>query len=94
MRGYPRERIIVELDSEVVVWILQKKMSNFLLLKPLLEEAIAMIDEANGKIVVNNVYHEANRSADFMANLGHSGNFSCSVLHAPPFTCTHPFRGF
>lgn len=82
-RNLACQRIVAELDSSVVVQMLQMKRSNFLPLKPLLDEVVALIDEANARIVVNHVYREAKRSADFMATLAHSGTFSCSVLHDP-----------
>lgn len=75
VRDYPCDSVFVEPDSEVVVQMIQKRMTNLLPLKLLLGEALSIIDEADGRIRVNHIYREANKSSDFMANLDHSGNF-------------------
>lgn len=78
------QRIIVELDSEVVISMIRMRRSLSLYPKPLLDEALVLIDDTGWICSVNHTYREGNRSADCLANLGHYGPLSCTRLERVP----------
>lgn len=76
--------VLFEMDSQVVVNCVHLKYSGNAFLQPLLQEICHLLSLDDWSASVHHVFREANRSADFLANLGHEGPFQCVFLDPVP----------
>lgn len=70
--------------SKVIVKMVQKKHSNCLLFRPLLEEIIELLRQPGWMVSLHHVFREANRSVDILANLAHQSGFEREDFLQPP----------
>jgi hypothetical protein len=78
--------VIFEMDSLVVVNMVNSGSTPNAFLQPLLQEVISLLHRPGWRTSVSHVYREANRCADLLANLGHSSlDFNCNFLNVSPF---------
>lgn len=76
--------LLVELDSRVVVNMVQTRRTHCLHLQLLLEEAVDLVYHSDWECAVSHVFREANSCADVLAGLGYGGNFIWTVLGEGP----------
>lgn len=64
--------------------MIKTNKTNCLFIRLLLGEALPILSREDRGFSIMHIYREANRCADFLANLGHSGpfEFDYSELHA------------
>lgn len=77
--------LLVELDSRTVLSMISSRRSHCLHLKPVLDEALSLIQQPDWTCSVSHIFCEANLCADIMADLGHLGGLQWTILdQAPP----------
>jgi ribonuclease HI len=75
------KNVIFEMDSLVVVNMVNLGSSPNAFLQPLLQEVITLLHHPGWSTSVCHVYREANRCADLLANLGHTSlDFNCNFI--------------
>jgi ribonuclease HI len=75
------KNVIFEMDSLVVVNMVNLGSSPNAFLQPLLQEVITLLRHPGWSTSVCHVYREANRCADLLANLGHTSlDFNCNFI--------------
>jgi ribonuclease HI len=75
------KNVIFEMDSLVVVNMVNLGSSPNAFLQPLLQEVITLLHHPGWSTSVCHVYREANRYADLLANLGHTSlDFNCNFI--------------
>lgn len=72
------QRLLVELDSKVVLSMLLSRKTHQVHLQPLLDEAVTLLHSTDWLCTASHVYREANQCADILADLGHGGNLQLS----------------
>lgn len=72
--------VLVELDSRVVVNMVQAWRAHCSHLQPLLDEALELMSSASWSCSISHVLREANSCADVLAGMGHSGSFQWTLL--------------
>lgn len=68
------QRVVFEMDFEVVLKMVHSGSTNNVFLRSLLQEILSL-QHADWSTSVSHIYREANRCADLLANLGHSASF-------------------
>jgi ribonuclease HI len=75
------KNVIFEMDSLVVVNMVNLGSSPNAFLQPLLQEVTTLLHHPGWSTSVCHVYREANRCADLLANLGHTSlDFNCNFI--------------
>lgn len=74
----------VEMDSSVVVNMVQLRKFQCSFLRPLLEEAVVPCSSNIWSCSITHVFREANSCADILAWLGHLGGFMCTFFEEIP----------
>lgn len=64
--------VCFELDSEVVMRMVQTGKTSNLFMQPLLQEVISILHQQDWRTSVIHTYRETSRGADLLANKGHS----------------------
>lgn len=72
--------LIAKLDFKVVVNMVSLICSLCRRLQSLLDEALLLVGSHGWLCSIHHVYHEANRNANMLANLGHSGSFQWTLI--------------
>lgn len=60
------QRLLVELDSKVVVCMLSSRSTHYAHLQPVLEEAVSLIHSQDWSCSVSHIFREANHCADIL----------------------------
>lgn len=81
-----------ELDSQVVVSMVQLGYSRNAFLKPLLDDTLWLLRLPHWRTSVSRTFREGNRSVYFLANMGHGSAFGLTILDAPPVGLHHLLR--
>lgn len=79
-KSFSLSQVIFELDSQVVVNMIQLRGSHNHFLQSLLDKILDLLNSPNWRTTVSHVYREANCCADFLANKGHCSSFSWTVI--------------
>lgn len=83
--GMQLPQVVFEMDSQVIVVnIINMCGSHSLFLCPLFEKVLNLLEQSDWSCSVVHTSGEANRCADFQANLGLLGSFTWTVLDVVP----------
>lgn len=72
--------VVFEMDSQTIVNCVNLRRFVNAFLSPIFQEIWHLLSSPDWDVRVVHIFQEANRVADFSANLGHDGPFHCVTL--------------
>jgi hypothetical protein len=77
----------LETDSQVLLNTIKNGFTNIVNLQPILAEILSLINDPSWHIFTSHFHYKGNSCVDALACLGHSDDFSWTILNDPPPSC-------